>query len=677
MPWGDFYDILQSAIRVRWETDTDFNKGTLDSTLEVSGTGDAAKLQLKAITDGDGDIPYNVVGNYTLSDGAKITVDEGDNNKAKLKVLGGGNKTWPLTTPANYTYDSDKIEIDGEARLFGNLKCLQFDGTNAEKATPYDVYMNGLGKVTVSAWVYIDSFGTNNCIYQAYGGAGARPLIFGINNNHVACIVNDGPWWEGSTTLSVDTWYYVAFTYDNTAGSPQVKVWLNGVVDGSWGKTAALANNDEYDLIGHYFSGRIDEVSLWDKALSSAELLELYNSGSPIFASDHSAYSANCTHYWKMGDDDTYSTITDLKGSGDLTMINMESEDLTDATGLYTIATDNPTVESITGFAFTVALNTFTETATKPGSDEIKYQVSSDDGTTWKWWNGSSWATITGSQTDTWYYTNEANLASVVHTNIGSLASSGTFQFRAYLHSNDATTTPELDSIFVQTPTTYSTTDNLYIDTTNTSQFSPATPIEWLTTAITNTLPANTDIRVLFSNNGRSSWLTYTGGTWQAPTSATTRTDATSITDAQNQISSLPVGDGTLDVRLFLYSSDSTTSPDVDNINFTSDSGFETSGSWESNVYNSSYLEIDWNAVTWDATTPGGTSVTIKVRAAESSGDLASESYLVVANSGADAGVTGQYLQLKIDFAGTSSVRPDLDTLAVDSISPIRQIQSP
>ena len=65
--------------------------------------------------------------------------------------------------------------------------------------------------------------------------------------------------------------------------------------------------------------------------LSAAEVTQLYNSGVPTnLAADEGGYasSADLTHWWRMGDEDTYPTITDNAGSINGTMTNMTSGDI-------------------------------------------------------------------------------------------------------------------------------------------------------------------------------------------------------------------------------------------------------------------------------------------------------------------------------------------------------------
>jgi type II secretory pathway pseudopilin PulG len=79
----------------------------------------------------------------------------------------------------------------------------------------------------------------------------------------------------------------------------------------------------------------------------------------------------------------------------------------------------------------------FTETATKDGG-EIYYQLSSDDGDTWRYWDGLAWV-LAGE--------NDYNIASVVDANIINFAtSSEQILFKAFLES-DGTQQVKLDNV--------------------------------------------------------------------------------------------------------------------------------------------------------------------------------------------------------------------------------------
>ena len=139
------------------------------------------------------------------------------------------------------------------------------------------------------------------------------------------------------------------------------------------------------------------------------------------------------------------------------------------------------------------------------------------------------------------------------------------------------------------------------------------------------------------------------------------------------QFGSLAKGSGTLDVRLFLYSSDNAVTPDVDNINVTSDTGFATSGTYTSNSYNTGYTALDYDEITYAVTLNGGTA-TFKVRTSPDGAAWGSWSSAYA--SGDDVTESGKHIQWKVDLTGSGVVSPEVsrcsifydtpDTLVVD-----------
>ena len=81
-----------------------------------------------------------------------------------------------------------------------------------------------------------------------------------------------------------------------------------------------------FNSIGTYlrFSDMIfDELGIWNAALNAAEVLDMYNSGSPKSLLQQT-YTPSLVSWWRMGDLDTAPVITDVMGVDDLDMINMD-----------------------------------------------------------------------------------------------------------------------------------------------------------------------------------------------------------------------------------------------------------------------------------------------------------------------------------------------------------------
>ncbi|MBL7157555.1 MAG: hypothetical protein ISS92_05295, partial [Candidatus Omnitrophica bacterium] len=119
--------------------------------------------------------------------------------------------------------------------------------------------------------------------------------------------------------------------------------------------------------------------------------------------------------------------------------------------------TNNPVIQPVLGVFYTDEnIMEFQEISNKPFGTEIKYQVS-NNGYMWYWYNGSSWALVTGGYS-------QANTADEVNTNLDAfqnLFTEGDFYYRAYLHSDPgALKTPSLDNIGV----TLVTGETYYVD---------------------------------------------------------------------------------------------------------------------------------------------------------------------------------------------------------------------
>lgn len=94
-----------------------------------------------------------------------------------------------------------------------------------------------------------------------------------------------------ATTLSNGTWYHLVYTYDGS----YVRAYINGSQVGSdvAASGSGSANQNDSFAIGavqgnpagtYYYTpnGIIDEVGVWNRALSGTEISELYNSGNGL-----------------------------------------------------------------------------------------------------------------------------------------------------------------------------------------------------------------------------------------------------------------------------------------------------------------------------------------------------------------------------------------------------------
>ena len=145
-------------------------------------------------------------------------------------------------------------------------------------------------------------------------------------------------------TIPADgTWKHIVVTFDGAANglATSTPYTLKIYIDGSEVTTTAtdfsqgggVSDSDGpiepvyvgfgRNPNGFYMRGSlIDEFGYWNQELTSTQITQLYNSGVPT---DLTAFSPSAAHVYRMGDADTFPTITDKVGNADQTMTNMAS----------------------------------------------------------------------------------------------------------------------------------------------------------------------------------------------------------------------------------------------------------------------------------------------------------------------------------------------------------------
>ncbi|MBN2592009.1 MAG: laminin G domain-containing protein, partial [Sedimentisphaerales bacterium] len=143
--------------------------------------------------------------------------------------------------------------------------------------------------MTVSTWVNVRS---HTAAWMAMVAKGENAWRLGFNNTttgvHYA-FSGGGRGWQAANTateLAFGEWYHVAATYDTNVGAT---VYINGKADASNPDTGGIDINQFSMLIGEnpeatgrLFDGMLDEIMLYDKALSESEILYLAGFRVPI-----------------------------------------------------------------------------------------------------------------------------------------------------------------------------------------------------------------------------------------------------------------------------------------------------------------------------------------------------------------------------------------------------------
>lgn len=165
---------------------------------------------------------------------------------------------------------------------------LQFNGTDQYVTVPHQASIENIvnGDFTIEAWVNFNATGSFKTIVAKGGGneANNTSYFFSISNNQkIAIWLSNGSSSiirESNTTLSTNTWYHVAVTYD--FNNRALRFFLNGVLDGF--QTNAFFSSSQADTQPLYigrqgwdcgcnpFSGSLDEIRIWQVDRTSAEI---------------------------------------------------------------------------------------------------------------------------------------------------------------------------------------------------------------------------------------------------------------------------------------------------------------------------------------------------------------------------------------------------------------------
>ena len=229
--------------------------------------------------------------------------------------------------------------------LFADSISFDFDGTNdyLTRATIGSLETTG----SVSAWVKLDAMSANGFIFQLRAESGTNDQIILLWNNAAGVIRGNVKF--GGTTNVVDSgaglendgnWHHVVFTWmsgSKTASDNYTRIYIDGseTDNDAIGNTWADASAPAELVIGRnsiqsnaYFNGHINDVAIFDDALTSGEVSSIYNSGSP---KDESSHSGLVAYYTMEAYVDNDTTLVDDSGnSNTITITNSTNIDSTD-----------------------------------------------------------------------------------------------------------------------------------------------------------------------------------------------------------------------------------------------------------------------------------------------------------------------------------------------------------
>ena len=166
-----------------------------------------------------------------------------------------------------------------------------FNGSNSRIILPNSA--KGGNSLTICLWVKFSSLSSNICLYSESGYAyiSIDILTSGklrFNNKTSATSLSN---FESSSGLfSTGSWYHLIYSYNSSTGYLEGYINNTKVINQYRGGSQSYYTETNSNAIGAYvhsngtsyaanMNGLIDEVGIWDRALSAGEVAELYNNG--------------------------------------------------------------------------------------------------------------------------------------------------------------------------------------------------------------------------------------------------------------------------------------------------------------------------------------------------------------------------------------------------------------
>ncbi|MCT2563247.1 endo-beta-N-acetylglucosaminidase H [Chryseobacterium herbae] len=279
-------------------------------------TGTSAKLNWSAVGTNTYDVDYKLSSATTWTTAATATAT------TSVTISGlTANSEYDWRVRTNCSVKSTYIFAPRFKSVGGTIPSgstsLSLDGTS-ESGSAGSINLNG-SALSFEGWIKPSSFksaapyissvmGTevsdSNSAFLRLGDASLanNRLQFVVSINNVQQKL------ASATALNANTWYHVAATYDGSA----MKIYINGVLDATKSQTGNIASNGAFNVGYLYntsrnFSGKVDEVRVWKRALTQTEISQnMCNVTLP---------ATSLAAYWKFNEG-SGSSVQDSSGNG-------------------------------------------------------------------------------------------------------------------------------------------------------------------------------------------------------------------------------------------------------------------------------------------------------------------------------------------------------------------------
>jgi hypothetical protein len=238
-------------------------------------------------------VQVNVPVSYTINAGTSINeliptipaqsnIDYAFTQTANLSAPGNYKIAVKIQAPLDVYALDDTLSTTITNYSTGLDWALLFNGTGGGKINiPHSTDLAMSSAFTLEAWVYPIGFKTNiweNTILSKETNASGYALDLG-GNGQGRMVVYSGGWKEAVIpvgTMVLNKWQHIAGVFDGST----IKVYVNGILKASISagtltpSTGPLYIGETSAWSGREFNGGIDEIRIWNKALTVAEIVD-------------------------------------------------------------------------------------------------------------------------------------------------------------------------------------------------------------------------------------------------------------------------------------------------------------------------------------------------------------------------------------------------------------------
>ncbi|SVD92424.1 uncharacterized protein METZ01_LOCUS445278, partial [marine metagenome] len=253
---------------------------------------------------------YKVYGGTSASPTTLLaTISSGTETSTVSSLTNGTAYYYRISANDNAGNESSKTsDVTSMPHVTDGDYSLSFDGVNDYVMTPDADELDGMNHLSIQMWLKFSSYSDYqseqkgftilsktetptsssdnnlNRSYEIFTSHDEHRLTFSMRTGSGEAGISLSNY---QSQMDLNSWYNLTVVYDGA----EIKMYLNGTLVSEGVSHTGSILSTEYPVyfaksLGNnettYFNGNIDEVSIWNDALTAAEIAALFNSGNPL-----------------------------------------------------------------------------------------------------------------------------------------------------------------------------------------------------------------------------------------------------------------------------------------------------------------------------------------------------------------------------------------------------------